>query len=135
MGPPSAAPFAAPFISPTAAPDTGFDGYPGAGTAYCAIAALDVPAARATTTAKTLNLVAIMTSLKHKKGGRAPPRELAFAEQEHNRDHAAHRQRDKHGDASFDPSPSPPIGFQVLHHILAVGSLASRELECLACEA
>jgi hypothetical protein len=67
MGPPSAAPFAAPFISPTAAPDTGFDGYPGAGAAYCAIAALDVPAARATTTAKTLNLVAIITSLKHAK--------------------------------------------------------------------
>jgi hypothetical protein len=95
MGPPSAAPFAAPFISPTAAPDTGFDGYPGAGAAYCAIAALDVPAARAATTAKTLNLVAIITSLKHKKERQsaAPQRwrELAFAEKEHNRDHAAHR--------------------------------------------
>jgi len=69
-GPASAAPFAAPAISPAAAPDTGLDGYPGAGTAYCAIAALDVPAARATTTAKTLNLVAIITSLKQDKSSR-----------------------------------------------------------------
>src|SRR5580692_11384281 len=63
-GPASAAPFAAPFISPTAAPDTGFDQFPGAGIAYCAIAALDVPTARAATTAKTLSLVAIVISLK-----------------------------------------------------------------------
>ena len=66
IAPPTIAPTgpasAAPFISPTAAPDTGFDGYPGAGAAYCAIAALDVPTARAATTAKTLNLVAIITS-------------------------------------------------------------------------
>ena len=48
---------------------TGFE-YPGAGTAYCAIAALDVPAARAATSAKTLNLVAIITSLKQDKSSR-----------------------------------------------------------------
>jgi hypothetical protein len=68
-GPASAAPFTAPFISPVAAPDTGFE-YPGAGTAYCAIAALDVPAAKAATSAKTLNLVAIITSLKQDKSSR-----------------------------------------------------------------
>jgi hypothetical protein len=35
----------------------------------------------------------------------------------------------------FEPSPFPPIGFQVPHHILAVGSLPLRKLERLAFEA
>src|ERR1700738_1834648 len=58
-------------------------------------------------------------------------RKLPCAEKEQGRDHAAHSYRDKHGDDSFDPSPSPPIGFQVPHHILAVGSL-TKKLERLA---
>jgi hypothetical protein len=67
--------------------------------------------------------------------GRLQVGKLPFAEKEQDRDHAAHPKRDKHGDDSFDPSPSPPIGFQVPHHILAVGSLALRKLERLALEA
>ena len=67
--------------------------------------------------------------------GGTPGRKLLFAENEQGRDHAAHPYRDKHRDDSFDPSPSPPIGFQVLHHIRAVGPLALRKLERLAPEA
>ena len=67
--------------------------------------------------------------------GGTPGRKLLFAENEQGRDHAAHPYRDKHRDDSFDPSPSPPIGFQVLHDMLAVGSLVLRKLERLAFEA
>ena len=58
---------------PLTVPDTGFQytGWqtplkymsPAAGQACCAIAALDVPAARTTAIAKTFNLVGIATSL------------------------------------------------------------------------
>jgi hypothetical protein len=59
-------------------------------------------------------------------------RKLPFAEKEQGRDHAGHPQRDEHGDNFFDPRPSPPIGFQVLHDIRTVGSLVLRKLERLA---
>lgn len=45
-------------------------------------------------------------------------RGLPVAEQEQGRDDAAHPQRDTHDGGSFNPSPSQPIGFQVLHEIL-----------------
>src|SRR5258708_775357 len=44
--------------------------------------------------------------------------ELPLAEKEQRRDHAAGPRRDKRGGDSFDPSPSSPIGLQVLHDTL-----------------
>jgi hypothetical protein len=67
--------------------------------------------------------------------GRLQVGKLPFAHKEQDRDHAAHPESDKNSDESFDPSPFPPIGFQVPHHILAVGSLPLMKLERLAFEA
>jgi hypothetical protein len=55
---------------------------------------------------------------------------LSFGKKEQGRDHEC----DKNRDDSFDASPSPPIGFQVPHHILAAGSLTLTKLERLAFE-
>jgi len=44
---------------------------------------------------------------------------LSCAEKEQRRDQAGHPEPDKHGDDSFAASPSPPIGFEILHDILA----------------
>jgi hypothetical protein len=57
-------------------------------------------------------------------------RKLSFAEKEQGGNHA-HPQRDKYRNNSFDPSPPPPIGFQIPHYILAVGSLVQRKLDAL----
>ncbi len=43
---------------------------------------------------------------------------LPLAKKEQGRGHAAHSEREKRRGDSLDPSPFPPIGFQVLHHIL-----------------
>jgi hypothetical protein len=58
--------------------------------------------------------------------GRGLP--VSEQEQEQGRDHAAHPQRETHGGGSFDPIPSPPIGFQVFHDILRRLCLSSMTL-------
>jgi hypothetical protein len=44
---------------------------------------------------------------------------LSYAEKEQRWDQAGHPKRDKQGDGSFASTPSPPIGSQILHDILA----------------